>query len=77
MFNFYFLINRTIRFNLKFNLITANLPYIADSEESSLSSEVQKDPALALYGGKDGLDILLDFIKQAPLYLHPGGIVAL
>jgi release factor glutamine methyltransferase len=61
----------------KFNLITANLPYIADSEESSLSSEVQKDPALALYGGKDGLDILRDFIKQAPLYLHPGGIVAL
>ncbi|MDG1356878.1 MAG: peptide chain release factor N(5)-glutamine methyltransferase [Akkermansiaceae bacterium] len=61
----------------KFHLITANLPYISDSEEDSLSGEVQRDPALALYGGKDGLDILRDFIKQAPRYLHPGGIVAL
>ncbi len=61
----------------KFHLITANLPYIPDSEEESLSAEVQNDPALALYGGKDGLDILRDFIKQAPHHLHPGGIVAL
>ena len=61
----------------KFHLITANLPYIDDSEEETLSNEVQRDPALALYGGKDGLDILRDFIKQAPAYLHPGGIIAL
>ena len=61
----------------KFHLITANLPYIADSDEETLSAEVHKDPALALYGGKDGLDILRDFIKQAPHHLHPGGIVAL
>ena len=61
----------------KFHLITANLPYIDDSEEETLSNEVQRDPALALYGGKDGLDILRDFIKQAPRHLHPGGIIAL
>ena len=61
----------------KFHLIAANLPYIAETDSASLSPEVQRDPALALYGGKDGLDILRDFIQQAPLHLHPGGIIAL
>lgn len=61
----------------KFHLIAANLPYIPDSDEASLSPEVQRDPPLALYGGKDGLDILCDFIKQAPHHLHPGGIIAM
>lgn len=61
----------------EFNLIVANLPYVPDTEEPNLSPEVQSDPPLALYGGKDGLDILRDFIKQAPLHLHPGGIIAM
>ncbi|MGB1874499.1 MAG: peptide chain release factor N(5)-glutamine methyltransferase [Akkermansiaceae bacterium] len=61
----------------KFHLIVANLPYVPDSDEPSLSPEVHRDPPLALYGGKDGLDILHDFIKQAPNHLHPGGIIAM
>lgn len=61
----------------KFHLIAANLPYIPDTDEPMLSPEVQRDPPMALYGGKDGLDILRDFIKQAPLHLHPGGIIAM
>ena len=61
----------------KFHLIAANLPYIAETDRDSLSPEVQRDPDLALFGGKDGLDILRDFIQQAPSHLHPGGLVAL
>ena len=61
----------------KYHLIVANLPYISDADEQTLSSEVQRDPPLALFGGKDGLDILREFINQAPLHLHPGGIIAL
>lgn len=61
----------------KFHLIAANLPYIADTDEPMLSPEVQRDPPMALYGGKDGLDILRDFIKQAPRHLHAGGVVAM
>jgi len=61
----------------KFHLIAANLPYIAETDGVSLSPEVQRDPPLALFGGKDGLDILRDFIQQAPLHLEPGGVIAL
>lgn len=63
--------------NQKFHLIAANLPYISETDGDTLSPEVQRDPALALFGGKDGLDILQDFIQQAPSHLHPGGLVAL
>ncbi|BDS05589.1 release factor glutamine methyltransferase [Oceaniferula spumae] len=61
----------------KFNLLAANLPYIAETDRSSLSTEVLRDPDNALFGGKDGLDILRDFIQQAPSHLHPGGMIAL
>lgn len=61
----------------KFHLIAANLPYIAETERHSLSVEVLRDPENALFGGKDGLDILRVFIQQAPSYLHFGGTIAL
>ena len=60
-----------------FHILAANLPYIAESDRDSLSAEVQHDPPTALFGGKDGLDILRDFIQQAPSHLHPGGLIAL
>ncbi|NWK54634.1 peptide chain release factor N(5)-glutamine methyltransferase [Verrucomicrobiaceae bacterium N1E253] len=61
----------------QFHLIVANLPYIPESDRDSLSSEVMNDPTTALFGGKDGLDIIRDFIQQAPSHLHPGGMIAL
>lgn len=61
----------------KFHLIAANLPYVAENDETLLSAEVHRDPPLALFGGKEGLDILGDFIQQAPLHLHPGGMIAM
>lgn len=60
-----------------FHILAANLPYIAESDRDSLSAEVLHDPPAALFGGKDGLDILRDFIQQAPSHLHPGGLIAL
>ncbi|MBT8036520.1 MAG: peptide chain release factor N(5)-glutamine methyltransferase [Verrucomicrobiae bacterium] len=60
-----------------FHILAANLPYIAETDRDSLSPEVQHDPPAALFGGKDGLDILRDFIQQAPSHMHPGGIIAL
>lgn len=61
----------------KFDLITANLPYIPTTERAKLSTEVMNDPESALFGGEDGLDIIRNFITQAPGHLHPGGMVAL
>lgn len=60
-----------------FDLIVANLPYIAESERENLEPEVQHDPAMALYSGADGLDLLRLFCSQCADYLNPGGIVAL
>jgi release factor glutamine methyltransferase len=61
----------------KFHLIVANLPYIAETDRHTLSAEVLRDPDRALFGGLDGLDVVRNFIQQAPSHLHPGGIVAL
>ena len=55
-----------------FNLIVANLPYIPETEESLLSREVQYDPALALYGGPFGTEVMERFLVGAPTFLASG-----
>ena len=61
----------------KFDLIVANLPYIATDEIAALSSEVRHDPLSALDGGPDGLDIIRRLIDAAPDRLSPGGALLL
>lgn len=58
-----------------FDLIVANLPYIPDSEQ--VSKEVQHDPAQALFGGGDGLDIIKRFLLEAPAFLKETGTLAM
>ncbi|MCH7227481.1 peptide chain release factor N(5)-glutamine methyltransferase [Haloferula sp. A504] len=58
-----------------FDLIAANLPYVPEGEE--LAKEVRHDPPLALFGGKDGLDVIRRFIPEASERLRPGGWLAL
>ncbi len=60
-----------------FDLIVANLPYVPASSETELSREVRHDPALALYGGEKGTEIMERFIREAPAYLNPGGLLAM
>lgn len=45
--------------------VVANLPYLTSEEMDSLPAEVRADPALALNGGKDGLDLIHRLIPQA------------
>ncbi len=61
----------------KFDLILANLPYISTDEIATLSPEVRHDPASALDGGADGLDLIRRLIESAPAHLTPGGALLL
>lgn len=60
-----------------FDLIVANLPYIAETDRGTLSREVRRDPGLALFGGERGDEIVRKLIEQAPSHLAPGGLLAL
>ena len=58
-----------------FDLVLANLPYVPEGE--AVSAEVQHDPATALYGGADGLDIVRRFLKDALPHLGSQALVML
>ncbi|MCH2062423.1 MAG: peptide chain release factor N(5)-glutamine methyltransferase [Roseibacillus sp.] len=60
-----------------FDLIVANLPYIADCDREDLSREVSHDPERALFAGADGLDAFRQVLPEAGAYLSPGGWLAL
>ncbi len=60
-----------------FDLVLANLPYVPDGERQTVSIEVQHDPATALYGGEDGLDIVRRFLQEALPHLAPQALVML
>jgi len=60
-----------------FDLIVANLPYIALRDRGSLSREVLRDPEVALFGGEAGDELIRKLIAQAPARLRPGGLLAL
>jgi release factor glutamine methyltransferase len=58
----------------KYDMITANPPYIDDEAYAGLEYGVRNyEPALALQGGPDGLEFYRRIAAQAPEYLRPGG----
>jgi len=61
----------------KFDLIVANLPYIAAQDRHTLSREVLHDPEVALFAGEHGVELLRKLIEQAPGRFRPGGMLAL
>jgi release factor glutamine methyltransferase len=65
-------------FGSSFDLIAANLPYVSRQEWTTLSDGVKSyEPALALDGGRDGLDAIRALLPQAAERLRPGGLVLL
>ncbi len=57
----------------RYHLIVSNPPYIGEREFTELPPDVQKEPRLALAGGRDGLDFYRRIAAQAGSYLEPGG----
>lgn len=65
------------RFMGTFDLLISNPPYIPSAVMAELPSEVvDHEPALALDGGTDGLDVFRRLLELAPRALAPGGIMA-
>lgn len=61
---------------IKCDVVIANPPYIQD--ESDLPRDVvEHEPAIALFGGKDGMDAPRAFITAASRLLKPGGLLAI
>ncbi|WP_437656878.1 peptide chain release factor N(5)-glutamine methyltransferase [Sorangium sp. So ce1182] len=63
---------------LRFDLITANPPYIPDEDVAALQIDIRGyEPHLALAGGADGLSFTRRIVAGAPAWLARGGALAL
>ena len=61
----------------RFDLIVANLPYIAMQDRHLLAREVLHDPEVALFAGAKGDELVRHLIELAPSHLNPNGLLAL
>lgn len=57
----------------QFETIVTNLPYLR--ADADLMPEVQREPAVALFGGNDGLDLYRRFLAGIKDHLVPGGFL--
>ena len=58
-----------------FDLIICNPPYVNATSMNALPAEYHAEPALALAGGEDGMDLIRRIITQAPDYLSERGAI--
>lgn len=58
-----------------FDLIICNPPYVNADSMDALPAEYHAEPALALAGGDDGMDLIRKIIEGAPDYLSERGAI--
>jgi release factor glutamine methyltransferase len=63
--------------NGKVSVVVSNPPYIPDAMVPIYPEVHLHDPALALYGGDDGLDLIRKVSKTAQRLLVPGGTLVI
>jgi release factor glutamine methyltransferase len=64
--------------DLRFDLITANPPYIPEGDLPTLQADIREhEPHVALTSGADGLDLVRKIVPQALSHLAPAGALAL
>jgi peptide chain release factor 1 len=60
------------------DVVASNPPYLPDSARDLLDEETARhDPPAAVWGGRDGLDVIRRVIRTAGRLLRPGGIVVI
>lgn len=57
----------------RYDLVITNPPYVDAAAMEELPPEFRHEPAMALDGGEDGLDIVRRILAEAPRHLDPGG----
>jgi release factor glutamine methyltransferase len=68
----------TAGLTIRSDLIVANPPYVPEQSARHLSPDVvQYEPAVALFGGADGLRITRRLLHEAPARLAPGGALVM
>jgi len=60
-----------------FDLIAANLPYVAERDQDTLAPELAYEPRQALFAGSEGMDVLQRFARALPTVLNEGGVVVI
>ena len=61
-----------------FDLVVANPPYVSDAEYAECPKNVRDfEPATALRGGADGLEVIRPLVARAANWLRPGGGIAI
>jgi ribosomal protein L3 glutamine methyltransferase len=60
---------------VKYDVIISNPPYEPTAHCDELPEEFHREPRMALDGGKDGLDIIRKFLRQARDRLKADGVV--
>jgi ribosomal protein L3 glutamine methyltransferase len=61
----------------RYDLIVCNPPYVNSQSMRALPAEFRAEPALALAGGRDGMDFIRGLIAQARSHLGPHGVLVL
>lgn len=66
---------KNVRNYTKYDIITANLPYV--DEKWKTGEEIKFEPKTALFADGNGLEIVKQLVEQAKDYIKPGGFLVL
>ena len=58
-----------------YDLIVSNPPYVTHAETDALPPEYAHEPEMGLRAGDDGLDLVLEILRDAPTHLSADGLL--
>ncbi len=61
----------------RYDLIVCNPPYVNDASMAALPAEYRAEPALALAGGPDGMDLIRRIVAGAPAHMSHEAVLVL